>query len=190
MADLYQNKYRIASARLQSWNYANQGLYFVTICTKNREFYFGDIADGIMHLLEIGKIADTVVEHEWWQAPVLRPDMNLNLGEFVVMPNHVHGIIGIGTNEYNGAGTMGRDAMHGVSTHGTVNQFGPQRKNLASIIRGYKSAVTTWARKQGLEFGWQERYNDHIIRSADEHRRISAYIRTNPANWKDDGFFR
>lgn len=58
-----------------------------------------------------------------------------------------------------------------------------------SVVRGYKSAVTTWARKQGVEFGWQARFHDHIIRSADEHRRISVYIRNNVASWGRIGFF-
>ncbi|MBO9683216.1 MAG: hypothetical protein J7502_11205 [Flavisolibacter sp.] len=118
MAEFFQNKYRIASARLQSWNYANDGMYFVTICTKNRQCYFGEIVNlpvetqciaslqqqPTLNPTEIGKIA----RDEWFKTPELRPDMNLELGEFIVMPNHIHGIILIGKNEYNR-----RDAMHG-----------------------------------------------------------------------------
>src|SRR5215216_5208318 len=156
MSELFANKYRIPSARLQLWNYAKAGMYFITICTKNRECYFGEIAfDGrdamhgvsMFYPTEIGKIAQT----EWFKTPGLRPDMNLELGEFVVMPNHIHGIILIGENEYNCDNR--RDAMHGVSTTTTTgiseckNQFAPQSKNIASIIRGYKSAITTYARK-------------------------------------------
>lgn len=80
----YKNKYRIPSARLKHWNYANEALYFVTICTKNRVNYFGTIA-GVQPELqptEIGKIAHL----EWYKSPALRPDMNLALGEFIVMP--------------------------------------------------------------------------------------------------------
>ena len=147
MADLFQNKYRISSTRLQSWNYGNAGMYFITICTKNRECYFGGITivrgrdamhgGSTMNLTEIGKIA----YDEWFKTPHLRPDMNIELGEFVVMPNHIHGIIFIGENSYNQDNDR-RDAMHGVSTE-YKNQFAPQSKNIASIIRGYKSAVTT-----------------------------------------------
>jgi len=97
MSSLFQNKYRIASARLCTWNYANEGMYFVTICTAGRRCYFGSITKGEMHLSPLGKIA----ESEWIKTPALRPDMNLELGEFVVMPNHVHGIIMIGANQYN-----------------------------------------------------------------------------------------
>ena len=91
MPDKFKNKYRIKSARLQSWDYANNAAYFITICTKYREHYFGEIADDEMHLNEIGKFT----EQEWIKTPELRPDMNLELGEFVVMPNHFHGIVNI-----------------------------------------------------------------------------------------------
>ena len=124
MSNLFQNKYRISSARLQSWNYANAGMYFITVCTKNRECFFGEIVidrgRDAMHCVstmnptKIGKIAET----EWFKTPQLRPDMNLELGEFIVMPNHIHGIICIGENEYNRDERRGRrDAMHGVSTN-------------------------------------------------------------------------
>ncbi|MBK8703936.1 MAG: glucose-6-phosphate dehydrogenase [Saprospiraceae bacterium] len=125
MSDLYANKYRIPSARLQSWNYACEGMYFVTICTKNRVCYFGEIVEKRdddtaaptcqLHPTEIGEIA----QQEWFKTPQLRPDMHIELGEFTVMPNHIHGIIMIGENEYNSR----RDAMHGVS--GLERRLGP-----------------------------------------------------------------
>ncbi|MEO7990541.1 MAG: transposase, partial [Chryseolinea sp.] len=77
-----------------------------------------------------------------------------------------------------------------VSTTKPANQFAPQSKNLASIIRGYKSAVTTYARKNNIPFNWQSRFHDHIIRSADEYYRISNYIVNNPAQWQKDKFFK
>jgi REP element-mobilizing transposase RayT len=194
MADLFQNKYRISSVRLQSWNYANAGMYFITICTKNRECYFGKIIvetqciaslqQPALNSTEIGKIA----YDEWFKTPELRPDMNLELGEFVVMPNHIHGIICIGENEYNHDG-HGRDAMHCVSIE-YKNQFTPQSKNISSIIRGYKSAVTTYARKNNIPFNWQSRFHDHVIRSKDEYARISDYIINNPVKWRDDKFYQ
>lgn len=198
MALLFNNKYRIPSARLQNWNYANEAMYFVTICIKNRENYFGEILDAILQPIELGKIAQS----EWYKSIEMRPDMNLELGEFVVMPNHIHGIIMIGENEYNtpmdtSLDTLRRDAMHCVSTtdisNATTtkykNQFAPQTKNLSSIIRGYKSAVTTYARKNGIEFDWQPRFHDHIIRSMDDYHRISNYIINNPAKWQEDKFY-
>lgn len=182
----FQNKYRISSARLQNWNYGSPGLYFVTICTKNREHYFGEIEKGEMILNELGRF----VHSEWEKSTVMRPDMNLGLGAFVAMPNHFHGILIIGENEHNT--DPRRDAMHRVSTHNmqsTLNKFGPQSKNLSSIMRGFKSSVTRQARKLNIEFGWQPRYHDHIIRSYEEFIRISNYIINNPANWKEDKFY-
>lgn len=201
MAEKFQNKYRIDSVRLKSWNYASQGMYFVTINTKFRRRYFGNISNAEMHLSEIGAIAN----QEWLDTPGIRPDMNLELGDFVVMPDHFHGIMIIGGNPYNTAGTTnlggkiaidhigkiaidhggkiaidhdGKIAMHRDST------FGPQSKNLGSIMRGYKSSVTTYARKNGIVFNWQPKYYEHIIRSQQEYERISYYIRQNIKNWK------
>jgi REP element-mobilizing transposase RayT len=118
------------------------------------------------------------------------------------MPNHIHGIIQIGKNEYNKfdntTGTnCGRDAMHGVSTTHTSNENeellqrgknkqGPQRKNLSLIIRGFKSSVTIEARKINAEFRWQSRFDDRIIRDEQSLNRIRAYIRDNPKNWRND----
>jgi len=232
MDDKFQNKYRISSTRLQNWDYGWNAPYFVTICTKNREHYFGKIVDGEMQLSDIGKI----VESEWVKSPVIRPDMNLELGAFVVMPNHFHGIVIIGKNKYNRrddgggddngdgdgvgggdddycgrggdddyCGRGGRDAMHCVSTDTDIdtntvtntntktkikNQFGPQRKNLASIIRGFKSSVTIQAHKTGADFTWQSLYDDRIIPNNQSFDRIRNYINTNIKNWKNDDFYK
>ncbi|CAM3905615.1 MULTISPECIES: transposase [Flavobacterium] len=206
----FNNKYRIESTRLQHWDYGQKAVYFVTICTANREHFFGSIeetpcieempcvvvetpsmASLQMVPSEIGKI----VAEEWIKTPQIRPDMHLELGEFIVMPNHFHGIIFIGNNEFNG-----RDAINGVSTihgngdamHGNgnvyKNQFGPQSKNLASIIRGFKSAVTVRARRINPDFGWQARFHDHIIRNPNAYENISQYIIDNPKKWNLDVF--
>jgi putative transposase len=197
MVTQYHNKYRIESTRLRHWNYGAMGSYFVTICTQNREHFFGHVGNGEMHLNDIGLLTET----EWLKTISLRPYMNLELGNFVVMPNHFHGIIIIGDNEYNRDGggddadvDNGRDAMHGVSTNTSpdppANHFGPQSKNLASIIRGFKSSVTTHARKMGnAQFQWQPRFHDHIIRDARAFEKIQQYIANNPINWKDDKFY-
>ncbi|HLO45509.1 MAG TPA: hypothetical protein VK175_14320 [Leadbetterella sp.] len=252
MTELYNNKYRIPSARLQSYDYASQGMYFVTICTKFMQHFFGKIIiDSVnrkakLEPTEIGKIAET----EWYKSLEMRPDMNLDIGEFVVMPNHIHGIIIIGKNEFNSGDLNSQwhwnmdaianseshrnmdtianseshrnmhanshshrsmhanshshrstDAMHRVSTQSASatqstsptpstfkNAFAPQSKNLASIIRGYKSAVTTYARKNKIRFEWHVRYHDHIIRNEAEYLRISNYIKNNPSKWLDDKF--
>jgi putative transposase len=173
MAVKFQNKYRIETTRLQSWNYAACGAYFVTICCKNRANFFGFIENGVMNLSEIGKIA----YEEWIKTPEIRPDMNLELGAFVVMPNHFHAILIIGNNEYN-------KALEEVG-----NSFGTQTKNLASIMRGFKSAVTTQAKKRGyLHFGWQSLYHEHIIRNGMSFENIQNYIINNPEKWESDRY--
>lgn len=117
---------------------------FVTICTKNRANYFGKITDSVLlEPTEIGKIAHS----EWYKSIEIRPDMYLELGEFIVMPNNIHGIIIIGANEFNSGRGIGINTDY-------KNEFVPQSKNLASIIRGYESAVTTYAQKNGIKFDW------------------------------------
>ncbi len=193
MSELFQNKYRIPSTRWQLWNYSSAGSYFVTICTAKKECYFGEIVNAEVQLTDIGQITSS----GWGKTSGLRADMKIELGEFIVMPNHFHGIINIGENQFNKtAMPEGRDAMHCVSTNDMPNNylhnnnvFGPQSKNLASIIRGFKSAVTTYTRKNNLPFAWQTCYHDHIIRSKDEYFAIANYIINNPARWEEDAFY-
>lgn len=209
MADKFNNRYRIPSARLHSWDYGNSGLYFATICTKGHEHYFGEIIDGKMQLSEIGKI----VQSKWIKTFEMRPDMNLEMDEYVVMPNHFHAIIIIGENRYNTNcgnampyndgmtstdATVCRDAMHCVSTptpttqpttkQPKTNQFGPQSKNLASVVRGFKIGVTKNARKLDPDFEWQPRFYDHIIRNGKSLEKIQSYIFNNPLQLKDDEY--
>lgn len=194
MGNKFQDIYRIESTRMNNWNYGWKGFYYVTICTEGRECYFGDILDGKMIFSEIGKIAET----EWLKSPEIRPDMNLTLDEYIIMPNHIHGIIKIGRNVFNKfnddhAIHGSRDAMHGVSTSGTRNPSdhnmpGPQRKNLSSIMRGFKSSVTKDARQINPDFAWQDRFHDHLIRDEETLNKIRHYIKTNPKNWNKDRF--
>jgi len=137
--------------------------------------YFGAIEEGIMNLSEIG----TIVQTEWINTLELRPDMNLEMGEFVVMPNHFHAIIIIGDNKHN---TTNKDE--------TPNTFGKQSANLAAIVRGFKSAVTRQTRMFNPDFEWQSLYHDHIIRNATSFETINKYITNNPENWKEDRFFK
>ncbi|RYU96329.1 transposase [Emticicia agri] len=177
MKELFNNRYRVPSARLDSWNYAHAGMYFITICTKNREAHFGNIHESALIPSEIRKIAWV----EWFKAAELRPDMNIELGEFVVMPNHIHGIIMISRNQFN------------KPTYSNViepqNHFSPQSKNLASIIRGYKGAVSSYAKNNNIVFDWQSRFHEHIIHSEDDYQTIATYIINNPAKWEEDSLF-
>ena len=167
--DLYQRKYRIASARLTDYDYGSNGMYFVTICTRNKEQYFGDIvADSAT--LQPSTIGQAVFD--CWQAiPTYFPFVELDA--FQLMPNHLHGVVCICKSDKE-------------QTSWQPNRFGPQRGNLAAIIRGFKMGVTKQALLHQIEFGWQPRYYDRVVRNQDELDRIRTYIENNPAKWVDE----
>lgn len=201
MSDKFQNKYRIASARHQHWDYGWNAAYFVTICTKAREHFFGEIINEVMELSEIGKLA----EKFWLEIP--KHFSFVELDAFVVMPNHVHGIILINKPDNDSVNPVetrhcGRDKACLVSTNPephippspdkTIGQerFQNQGKNtLSSIIGSYKSVLTKFARQIHADFAWQTRFHDHIIRNHESHEQIKHYIFNNPQNWKDDTFY-
>ena len=205
MSEKYQNKYRIASARAPWWDYGWNGAYFVTICTKNREHFFGEVRDGNMRLSRTGVIADIV----WHQIPYHAPFVEL--GDFVVMPNHVHGIIILdkpddtpkNNDDHAPDDRTDRidrivETLHATSLQSQSQSQPPKNRRMASIspraqtlstvVRSYKSAVTRHANRLGLEHGWQTRFHDRIIRDDAEYQRISDYIVANPENWSDDRF--
>ncbi len=186
---LYKNKYRIESTRLRSWDYASNGYYFITICTKNRECFFGKIANGKMEFSNIGNIA----KKYWQEIPKHFPFVKLD--KFIVIPDHIHGIIIIDkptkpqnvTTAFSGRDAFdGRDARSCVSTGKTniSNKFGPQSGNIASIIRGFKIGVTKYGGNNNIYFGWQPRFHDHVIRNRQDLYRIQKYIQNNPYNWR------
>jgi len=109
---LFKDKYRIESVRLQGYDYSQPGAYFITIVTHNRQCLFGNIVDGEMMLNEFG----VLVKNEWLKTGIIRP--NIVIDAFVVMPNHLHGILIITGNDdgrgFRGGG--GRDTLQRVST--------------------------------------------------------------------------
>ena len=153
-----------------------------------------------MQLSKIGKI----IEEEWQKTVEIRK--NITLGEWVVMPNHVHGIIFINGNS-DGEGCRdaihrvsvkntdaihrNTDAINGVSTNGgiTKNNNPMLHENLSTIIRWYKGRTTFEIRKFNPDFSWQPRFHDHIIRNETELTKISEYIFHNPQNWVQDDYF-
>lgn len=170
----YRNKYRVPSARLEKWDYSSAGYYFVTICTKNREPYFGQIFNDQMQLSKMGHIA-----HKYWLTiPNHFPFVTLD--KFMVMPNHVHGIIII-KNHYPHVETPNL----GVST----NQSHPNYWKsgcLGAIINQYKRVCTIKIRENGLFFAWQSRYYDHVIKNEKSFWAIRKYIEENPIRWESD----
>jgi putative transposase len=171
------NKHHRRSIRLKHYDYASLGAYFVTICTYNRQCLFGQITDGKMVLNDAGR----EVEHCWNEIPAHFPHVALD--EFVVMPNHVHGIIVI---------TVG--VRHAVPLPNPVQPKSehfqkPIAGSIPTIIRSFKSAVTkriNQTRKTPGVTLWQRNYYERIIRNENEMNTIRQYIINNPLNWRSD----
>ena len=151
------------SMRLKGHHYAKAGKYFVTLNCRNREHIFGEIKNGKMYLNDFGLIA----LNEWKRTAIIR--QHVELGEFVIMPDHIHGII-IFTKDLN-----------------FISQsFLSPSQTLGAIIRGYMGTVTSQINKMRNtpdEKIWQRNYYDHIIRNKWSFHRISNYIRSNPKKW-------
>ncbi len=182
MAKLFKNKYRDGTTRLQNWDYRWTGSYFVTICTSDRMHFFGEILNGKMHLSNLGTIANQL----WHE--IRNHSNDVELGEFVVMPNHIHGILHFTKFiESDDNPMLSKDA--GLKTIGQQRFQNIGKNSLSSIVLGYKSAVTKYANRLNFEFGWQSRFYDHIINDEFAFQEISRYIKENPMNWKNDDFF-
>ncbi|RYY69904.1 MAG: transposase [Chitinophagaceae bacterium] len=196
MPNKYQNKYRIPSARLKNWDYTSNGAYFITICTKNRKHYFGEISNGEMQLSPIGELA----QQFWKEIPLHFP--SVELGNFAVMPNHMHGILIISTVQtlhcnVSNISNNDKKTLHcNVSTDPNPDPDdskknpipSPKPGSISTIIRSYKSVVTKNAHYSNKEFQWHSRFHDHIIRNSESFERIQNYIADNPANWGKDKF--
>jgi len=173
---LFKNKYRNESLRLKNYDYSQPGEYFITICTKNRKCLFGEIENGEMVLNNAGKIA----EQCWIDIPFHFP--NVSLDAFVIMPNHVHGIIIINK----------KSVIVGTNDNSSLrlpvnNKFRSPSKTVGSIVRGFKIGVTKWFRQNTNVYDvWQSNYYEHIIRGNKELNRIRKYIINNPLNWVND----
>jgi putative transposase len=186
---LYKNKFRIESIRLKEYDYSQPGEYFVTICAYNHKCLFGEVVEEEMSLSPIGSIAK-----EFWEE-IPKHFNNIALDAFIVMPNHIHGIIVITDHGRDGRLNVsedksteskihGRDVARNVSTKKIIS---PKRGSLGSIIRSYKSAVSNWCHthKQN-DFKWHPRFYEHIIRSEKELQNIRDYIVNNPIKWFSD----
>ena len=170
------------------WIFICAGAYFITLCTHGRECLFGQIIDGEMRLNALGEIARA----EWELTGRLRAD--IELGQYVIMPNHFHGIIwiiddrGRGTARDGGRGTARR-----APTTTTHEQFGkPVAGSIPTIVRAFKSAVTRQINQVRQTPGapvWQRNYYEHIIRDERSWQNIAAYILNNPRQWELDQLF-
>jgi putative transposase len=160
------------SIRLQKYDYSQAGLYFITICTDNRQSLFGKIINGEMLLNDAGIIA----RNEWQKTAEMRP--NVVSDEFVIMPNHLHGIIN----------------MTAIQESAQQEQQGRVQRapTVGDIVRGYKSSVTKQIRQLHENLNllvWQRNYHEHIIRNEESYLKIAEYIQTNPLRWQEDKYY-
>ncbi len=229
---LYNNKYRIESARLEGFDYGSNGAYHITICTKNRLHHFGEIVetDDNPSLRQDASPAEKTkapekekdesvplnggVPAKTDRNPLNKTDRNpldktdrnpldktdyhpslrpTKIGEiaydnwlaipnhfpfasidsFIIMPNHIHGIILINKQE---------------TEDWSQNKMGGQSRNIPSIIRAFKGSVKRYANTNNIEFEWQERYHDRIIRDYKELENTRLYIFNNSQNWINDEY--
>ena len=185
------NIHQRRSIRLKGYDYSQVGLYFITICCKNREHCFGEIKNGEMILNDAGIIANDC----WLQIPNHFP--NSILHEHIVMPNHIHGIIELKCNNVGAENIPPKNVnmnekFRAINDYNGANNDSPLRspsKSIGSIVRGFKIGVTKWMRQNtNVHDVWQRNYYEHIIRNEKSYQTISNYIINNPAKWAEDKF--
>lgn len=175
------------SIRLPGYGYSDEGAYFVTICTKKRDCLFGEVRNGTVELSKIGQI----VRDYWLEIP--KHFENVQLDEFVIMPNHLHGIIVLEKRveciqplQNNNVGVQYIEPSPGIDPAPNKYQH-VIPKSIGSIIRSFKAAATRWCRENSLEGQiWQRNYYEHIIRSEIPLNKIRRYIMGNPLSWQLD----
>ncbi len=180
-------KHHRHSIRLKYYDYSQPGAYFITICTHNRVCLLGKIKNGQMILNKFGMIAKQC----WLDIPSHYP--NVKLDEFVIMPNHIHGIIviknvGVQNIEPNKniVGVQNIEPQHNIEPlQNKYQKIIPC--SIGSIVRGYKIGVTKWfLQNTNIVNVWQRNYYEHIIRNEREFNKIREYIINNPLKWELD----
>ena len=165
------------SLRLHNFDYSSNGMYFITICTCERENLFGDISNGVMNLSPIGKIA----EEEICNTNRKRAEHFIEITKFVIMPNHMHMIVQIFNPDLFRQCQKETFAL-------------PTSQSVSSTIRSYKAAVTKKVREtisfDGVYDVWQSRYYDNIIRNEKAYQEIWDYIDSNVSRWEEDKFYK
>lgn len=185
-------KHNRQSIRLQGYDYARAGAYFITVVAHDRTCLFGEIVNGEMRVNECGKMAQQC----WLDIPNHFPQTQLD--EFVIMPDHIHGIIIIndfpivGAKNFSPLPFESSSRSCQSSPRPNITPFRSPSQTIGSIVRGFKIGVTKWIhqieRAKNISPQpnvWQRNYYEHIIRNDDELHRIRDYIRNNPPNWRE-----
>lgn len=166
------------SIRLPFYDYSEAGYYFITICSFDKKKIFGKIINGKMYETEIGKI----VREEWKRTSGLR--LNVSLGSFILMPNHIHGIIIMNYRI--------ESSLFTSPEHKNIRGFTSPSNSLGAIMKGFKAAVTSQVNKienlPSIKI-WQKNYYERVIRNQAEYIKIDEYIRRNVELWGKDKFY-
>lgn len=191
------------SIRLRGYDYADDGVYYVTICTHQRECLLGQVVDGEMVLSSAGEAVRSV-----W-AGLQERFSNVVLDEFIIMPSHIHGIVFVvsqqrdrdqgaivnqgamncaptGAGDQTGVGAR-FIAPRFITPHGAAPPPGHQGPPLGEIVRAFKAVSTRLIRRDLMpEFGWQRNYYERVLRNDGELHRVRQYIVDNPLKWHLD----
>jgi putative transposase len=167
-------------------DYSQDGLYFVTSCIKHRICHFGNVIDNKMVLNSFGLIA-----HDQWDW-LLNRYPYLSSHAFVVMPNHIHGVLEINRSLiYASRPEVGQTEKASIASISQLSEQPIKIKPLDQLLGAYKTTSSKLIHLSNLpEFEWQRSYHDHIIRAEKSYQRIVDYIRTNPESWEQDRFYR
>ena len=185
------DKHHRRSIRLKGHDYAQSGAYSLTVCTRDRASLFGHVLNGEMHLNDAGKIARRC----WEDIPDHFPFVELDA--FVIMPNHVHGVIVI-TESCRGEASVVPIHVSAVSSKSDASPLrqrpnGTQPGSLSAIVQNFKSISTRKMNAARATPGtpiWQRNYHEHVVRNDEELEAIRQYILNNPANWVTDENYR
>ncbi|MFN6224118.1 MAG: transposase [Dolichospermum sp.] len=181
------------SIRLKGYDYSQSGLYFITICCYQRECLFGNIMNSQIILNNFGQL----IKEEWLKSAEIRKEIEFD--DFVIMPNHFHGIVIINQEinsdfmkndvdfQDNNVGAHGRSPLQQIQSSRPKISMKP--KSISSLIAGFKSATTkkiNIIRNTPQNPVWQRNYYDHIIRNDESLARIREYVQNNPLSWEND----
>ena len=188
MSEKFRDKYRIPSARAQ-WHSYNEGVFFVTICTRNMECYFGEIVKNndvkAMELTELGRCVEQFLANMESLHPGVR------LLDSVVMPNHIHILLYLSkppVRSFQNENVAARIRTRNAAPVESMRKISNRKGRLSVLIGSFKGSVTKFAKENKILFDWQPRFYDHIVRNRDEFLRIRKYIDENVANWGSDCF--
>ncbi|MDV2989573.1 MAG: transposase [Dehalogenimonas sp.] len=158
------------NTRLKEYDYSTAAVYFITVCVQDKKCLFGEVTDGTITVSALG----TMTEQCW--KDIIKHSPDIEIDEWVVMPNHFHGIVHI-------------PDITGRARHASPLQHpAPRRTVVGTVIGSFKSAVTRRLKQDGLISAsvWQRGYYEHVVRNEEDLARIREYIAWNPARWTDD----